>query len=100
MTIKRFGVVALCGISVLAACGPPSQQTLKACQEVAAGRGAGKGLTKDDLGELTEACMLNRGYSLNRDSEQCQHNRHSETANRCYFRSDFLGRVGHQLTHL
>jgi hypothetical protein len=94
IAIPAFALVTL------SACSPPPQSTLKECQAIAHQRGQGKGLTQADLGELTEACMADRGYALNRDSEQCRHDLDSETANRCYFRNDFIGRIGHQFSHL
>lgn len=100
MMTKIAGFGALCALVALCGCSPPPRETLKSCQDVAKQRGAGKGLTQDDLGELTEACMSEKGYSLNRDSEQCQHDLISESANRCYYRSDFWGRLGHKLSHI
>ena len=96
---KIAGFGALCALVALCGCSPPPQETLKSCQDVAKQRGAGKGLTKDDLGELTEACMSDKGFVLNRDSEQCQHDLASETDYQCYFPNNFLGRLGHQWSH-
>ena len=98
---KAAGVGAVFALLALSACSPPpSRETLKSCQDIARQRGAGKGLTQNDLGELTEACMVAKGYSLNRDSEQCRHDLISETANRCYYRNDLIGRIAHELSHL
>ncbi len=95
---KAVSVIGL--ILCLTACSPPSSQLLKTCQNIAFQRSVGKDMNADDLGELTEACMNTRGYALNRDSQRCQHDRNSEASNRCYYRDNFWGRIGHQFSHL
>lgn len=57
-------------------------------------------MNADDLGELTESCMSTKGFLLNRDSQHCQHDRNSETVDRCYYRNNLWGKIGHQFSHL
>lgn len=95
--------VALVGYSlalILGGCSPPPEETLSECRTVAVQRGIGKNLSPDDLGELTEACMTSKGFTLNRDSDYCGHNRSSETARRCYYPNTAAGILTHQLSHL
>jgi hypothetical protein len=94
-------VLVGCSLSLLlSGCSPPHEATLKECRVAAAQRGAGKNLSPEDLGELTEACMAAKGFLLNRDSKQCGHNRASETAGRCYYPNTIFGRVAHAFSHL
>lgn len=97
----KEGVLTLAAIALsLAGCSPPPRSVLKTCQADAVQKAVGRDMNADDLGELTEACMNKRGYDLNRDSQNCQHNRDSEGVAKCYYRNSFWGRVGHQFSHI
>ena len=100
-TTKTRVALVGCSIALLASgCSPPREGVVSECRAIAAQRGAGKNLSQDDLGELTEACMATKGFTLNRDSEECSHNRTSEIARRCYYPSTIVGNLTHAFTHL
>ena len=90
---------ALAGIGlILPGCSPPQESQVKQCQLVAKERAKGKQfVTEADLGELTEACMSERGFTLNRHGGECDHDMKSENVARCYYPATFLGRMSHEI---
>ena len=92
--LKRLHLY-VAGLGVLlfvTACSPPDQPILDGCRQSASADGKGHGLTAADLGELTEACMTERGFRLNRTGKGCSHDLESETNRLCYFPDTMLGR--------
>lgn len=77
----------------LAGCSPPDQRVLDLCHKSAALRAQGYKLTSADLGELAEACMAVRGYTLKKTGSVCSHNLRSENDRRCYYPDTLLGRL-------
>jgi hypothetical protein len=77
----------------LAGCSPPDQRVLDLCHKSAALRARGYKLTSADLGELAEACMAERGYTLKKTGSVCSHNLRSENDRRCYYPNTLPGRL-------
>ena len=77
----------------LAGCSPPDQRVLDLCHKSAAIRARGYKLTSTDLGELTEACMAERGYTLKKTGSVCSHDLRSENDRRCYYPDTLPGRL-------
>jgi hypothetical protein len=77
----------------LAGCSPPDQRVLDLCHKSAALRAQGYKLTSADLGELAEACMAERGYTLKKTGSVCSHNQRSENDRRCYYPDTLPGRL-------
>jgi hypothetical protein len=97
MSKGRIAFFSCLFVGVLGACSPPPAATLQECRLVAVQRSVGKSLSQDDLGELTEECMASKGFLLNREGDQCGHNRSSETTRQCYYQSTMFGKLGHRL---
>lgn len=84
------------GLAVLflvAGCSPPDQTVLDLCHKASAQRAKGYKLTSADLGELAEACMAERGYTLKKSGSVCSHNLRSENDRRCYYPDTLPGRL-------
>ena len=86
-------IIVLITTLPLAGCDPPSQTLLEDCRKVANERAIGHSLTADDLGELTEACMAERGFLLHKQDRACSHTLTSQSQRRCYFPNTVLGRI-------
>ncbi len=84
------GFVALL---LVAGCSPPDQHVLDLCHRAVAHRAQGYRLTSADLGELSEACMAERGYILKKTGSVCSHNLRSEDDRRCYYPDTLPGRL-------
>lgn len=86
-------VVAICASAGLAACSPPKQQTIASCQAQAILLSRGHSLNSSDVGELTEACMITKGYELKEDGPRCTDDMATATNPKCYYRNNILGRL-------
>jgi hypothetical protein len=85
-----------CGLALLllvAGCSPPDQTVLDNCHKSSVQRAKGYKLTSADLGELAEACMAERGYTLKKSGSVCSHNLQSENDRRCYYPDTLPGRL-------
>jgi hypothetical protein len=92
--IPTISILAVLGTTTLIACSPPTQQTLAACRSTAISEGRGHSLDVSDVGELTEACMLAKGYALKEDGALCSDNTTTTTNSNCYYPDTILGRLG------
>ena len=95
--VRRFSAISIVAILVtvsLIACSPPKQQTIALCQSTAISEGRGHSLDSSDIGELTEACMLTKGYALKEDGPLCSDNVATATNPNCYYPNTILGRLG------
>ncbi len=86
-------VVAIVATSSLVACSPPNRQTIALCQRTAISEGHGHSLDSSDVGELTEACMLNKGYALKEDGPHCSDDAATAANPKCYYRNNLFGRL-------
>jgi len=80
----------------VAGCGEPEPTILDGCHQEAAEKGRHRGLNTRDLGELSEARMVRKGYVLNRNGEACTHDLPSQKANRCYYPDTWWARAYHR----
>jgi hypothetical protein len=96
-TVSRnsvIGIVAIQVTTVLFACSPPQRQTIALCQSMAISGGRGHALDASDIGELTEACMLSKGYALKENGPLCTDDAASAANPNCYYPNTILGRLG------
>jgi len=70
---------------LLAGCGAPSPRVVAECKETASRQAAGHHITPDDVGELTEACMMQRGFGVRESSQQCADDSSGPFSPRCYY---------------
>jgi hypothetical protein len=80
-------------LAALAACSPPKSETIALCQSKAVLEGRGHPLDASDIGELTEACMLTKGYALKEDGPLCSDNAATAVNPKCYYRNTVMGRL-------
>jgi hypothetical protein len=92
--ISVISIVAILVTATLIACSPPKRQTIALCQRKAISEGRGHSLDSSDIGELTEACMLTKGYALKEDGPLCSDNAATATNPNCYYPNTVLGRLG------
>ncbi len=78
---------------LVAGCSPPDERTLSLCRKSSAERAEGSQLAPADIGELTEACMAKKGYSLEKAGRSCAHDLSSQSNRRCYFPDTTLGHL-------
>ena len=76
----------------LPACSPPPH-LIEECRQKAIHEGVGHQLSSDDIGELTEACMLSKGFALREVGERCPEDAATAIDPKCYYRDNLLGRV-------
>ena len=98
-TLSRNAVINIAAILVttaLIACVPPKRQTIALCQSTAISQGRGHSLDAADVGELTEACMLNKGYVLKENGGLCTDDVATAVNPNCYYPDTILGRLGAQ----
>ena len=96
-----FGPQSLCIIVVMAtlsACSPPQKQTLALCRDSAVSQSRGHSLESSDIGELTEACMLTRGYALKENGPHCTDDLTTAMNPKCYYRDNVFGRIQSQFS--
>ena len=96
-TVRQFSTISIVAILVtvtLIACSPPNRQTIALCQSTAISEGSGHSLDTSDVGELTESCMLTKGYALKEDGPLCSDNAATATNPNCYYPNTILGRLG------
>jgi hypothetical protein len=79
--------------ALLAACSPPKQQSVDLCKADAVLKSRGHSLDSSDVGELTEACMLNKGYALKEAGRYCSEDMATATNANCYYRDNLFGRL-------
>lgn len=81
-------------ISPLLGCAPahPDPQVIKLCHASAVTRARGFPVDASDIGELVEACMLNRGYILRETGPRCGPDYGSAVDPKCYHRNTAIGR--------
>jgi hypothetical protein len=91
MYLFRWGLSVL-AVLVVAACSPPPP-AIKQCQAQASAQARGHALDSTDVGELVEACMLNKGWALDENSAQCTDDYKTAVTPQCYYRDDFFGRA-------
>ena len=96
---KLFPSVALITVLPLAGCEPPQRTLLEDCRKTAQQRASGHGLTANDVGELLEACMAERGFLLHKQDEACAHDLDSQSQRRCYYPNTFWGRMHRIVTN-
>lgn len=85
--------LAILAPAMIASCSPPTRHAIQLCYHNALAEGRGRSLTTSDIGELVEACMLDRGYALNEDNARCSDNLKTATNAACYYRNTFFGRM-------
>jgi hypothetical protein len=82
------------GSSVFTAgCSPPDTQIIAEGNEIAATKARGHALISSDIGELTEACMLSKGFVLDETSTRCSDDMATATNPQCYRRNTVIGRL-------
>jgi hypothetical protein len=84
---------AIAAVVCLMGCSRPAQREVDACRQTAIREGVGHQLNGDDVGELTEACMVSKGFSLKEAGKRCPDNLSTATNPSCYYRDNFLGRM-------
>ncbi len=77
----------------LMGCSRPGQREVEACRQTAIREAVGHQLNGDDVGELTEACMASKGFSLRETGKYCPDNLTTAVNPGCYYRDNFLGRM-------
>jgi hypothetical protein len=93
--IISLGIV---GSGIFAAgCSPPDTHVIAQCKEIAASKGRGHSLISSDIGELIEACMLDKGFVLDETSAHCSDDLPTATNPRCYRPNTALGRLSKML---
>jgi hypothetical protein len=85
--------LAIAASLAVAACSPPKQQTIAACKATAVLQSRGQSLDSSDIGELTEACMMTKGYALKEDGPRCTDDIATATSPKCYYRNNWVGRL-------
>ena len=92
--MRMLGIsAALLLAATVTACSPPKSQTLAQCKATASSQARGRSLDPSDIGELTEACMLNKGYALKEGSSRCPDNAATPNSMECYYPNTFTGRL-------
>src|SRR5581483_11503302 len=76
----------------LVACSP-SPRTLEICKSRTEAEVQGKRVTADDVSELIEACMLQRGWALKEDGRRCSDTAATPQKLGCYYKDNFWGRM-------
>lgn len=84
---------AVTALLCLAGCSRPAQHEVDVCKQIAIREGVGHQLNDDDVGELTEACMASKGFTLREAGKRCPDNQMTATKPGCYYRDNFLGRT-------
>ena len=77
---------------VLAACSPPPR-TLAICKARAEVEVRDRGLGADDVSELIEACMLQRGWALREEGPRCSDTPATPFTLSCYYKNNLWGRT-------
>jgi hypothetical protein len=77
----------------LMACSPPKNQTIALCKTAAISQARGHALDSSDTAELTEACMLTKGYALKEDGPRCTDDAATASNPKCYYPNKFMGRL-------
>ena len=70
---------------LLSGCGAPSPRVVAQCKETASRQAAGHHITTDDIGELTEACMMQRGFGVREGGRECSDDSSGPFNPRCYY---------------
>jgi hypothetical protein len=86
-------IILAISASLLGACSPPKQQTIASCKTMAVSQSHGHSLDSSDIGELTEACMMTKGYALKEDGPHCNDDIATATNAKCYYRDNLWGRL-------
>jgi hypothetical protein len=60
----------------------------------------GHSLDSSDVGELTEACMMTKGYELKEDGPRCTDDMRTATNPKCYYRNTLVGGLSSWLISL
>lgn len=84
---------ALFMAAALVACSPPKGPVIAMCKASAISEAGGHALNPSDIGELTEACMLTKGYALKEDGPHCSDDAATATNPKCYYPDTILGRL-------
>jgi hypothetical protein len=84
---------ALLIAATLAACSPPKSQTIAMCRATAISQARGHALDSSDTAELTEACMLTKGYVLKEDGPRCTDDAATASNPSCYYPNTVMGRL-------
>jgi hypothetical protein len=63
------------------------------CKATANSQGRGHALDPSDIGELTEACMLTKGYALKEDGPRCPDDAATPNNAECYYPNTVTGRL-------
>jgi len=88
------GGIALVGVG---GCSPPNQQLIAQCKAVAIAQAHGHSLQASDVAELTEACVMTKGYEPKEEGSACPDNVATTTPAQCYYPANFFGRIGERL---
>jgi hypothetical protein len=88
-----IGLLLAALLAALAACSPPKHETIALCQSKAILEGRDHSLDASDIGELTEACMLTKGYALKEDGPLCSDDAATAVNPKCYYRNTIMGRL-------
>lgn len=83
----------VCAALCLLGCSPPPGRTLDICRARAQVEGQGKGLGSEDIAELVEACMLDRGWALKEAGPRCTDSTATANDPHCYYQNSFWGRL-------
>jgi hypothetical protein len=90
---------ALLIAATLAACSPPKSQTISMCRAAAISQARGHALDSSDTAELTEACMLTKGYALKEEGPRCTDDAATPSNPSCYYPNTVMGRLLARFSH-
>jgi hypothetical protein len=92
-----FGIVVVGSCTFLAGCSPPDSHVIEICKATVAAEARGHALIPSDIGELIEACMLNKGFALDETSARCSDDLPTATNPQCYRPDTAIGRLSTML---
>src|SRR5512140_1154469 len=83
----------VCAAICLLGCSRPAGRTLEICRARAQVEAQGKGLGSEDVAELVEACMLDRGWALKEGGPRCTDSAPTASDSHCYYQNNSWGRL-------
>lgn len=98
--LPSLASVMLAGL-LLTGCGAPSPRVVLQCKERANRQAAGHQITGADIGELTEACMMERGFGVRESGGECADDVSGPFDARCYYYpANIFGRAAQWLQNI
>jgi hypothetical protein len=85
--------IFLLALLLLAGCGPTDPRIIAQCKAAATAQAKGHLVDISDIGELTEACMMKKGFVVRETGKGCSDDISGPLNPRCYYPDTIPGRI-------